>query len=585
MLSELYIRDFAIIDSLRIQFNFGFNVLTGETGAGKSIILDSLSLILGGRADTSMVRAGCEKSIVEATFELTPRALAVLGPLLAAQGLEAEDDGDDVLLLARELRANGRSVCRVNGRTVNLSTLKEIGDYLVDIHGQGEHLSLLQPRSHLPLLDSYGRLDAGRQALAQQVTQLRAVQRELAQLRQNARHAAQRMDYLAFQLQEIDAAQLQAGEEELLRQERARVANTEQLMRQAATAVFLLEGAEDDTPSVSDLLGQAERAVAELTELDPAQAAWLEQLQGLVFQFEELSRDLRRYQESLEFEPDRLEYLEERLELINRLKRKYGPDIPAILAAREKAAVELDTVTHSDERMQQLVQEETRYLRQIGQMAAALSQKRQSAAQALAAAVETELAVLRMPGALFAVDFQRRPDPDGAYVGEERLAFDQSGIDQVEFLISANPGEPPRPMARVASGGETARLMLALKTALAQVDATPTLIFDEIDQGIGGRVGDTVGQKLWRLSHVGEHQVIVVTHLPQLAGYGDAHFQVGKRVDGGRTHTVVQPLDMTGRVSELAAMLGTGEGDAQNGAQSILRQVSAVKQAAGSKQS
>ncbi|MCA9939082.1 MAG: DNA repair protein RecN [Anaerolineales bacterium] len=580
MLSELYIRDFAIIDELRMQFDFGFNVLTGETGAGKSIILDSLSLILGGRADSSMVRAECDRAIIEAAFELTPRAQDALRPLLGEQGLEAEEE-EDVLLLARELRANGRSICRVNGRTVTVSTLKEVGELLVDIHGQGEHLSLLQPRSHLPLLDSYGRLDEEREAVARQVGQLRTVQRELDGLRQSARNAAQRIDFLTFQVQEIDAAKLEVGEEEQLREERTRVANTEQLMKQAATAVFLLDGVDDETPSVSDLLGQVERAVSDLVELDPPQAAWLEQLQGVVFQFEELSRELRHYQDSLEFEPERLAYLEERLELINRLKRKYGTDVAGILATRDRLSSELENISHSEERTHELSREENRLLKQIGQIAAILSQKRQVAANELAGAIEKELEALRMPGARFAVDFQRQPDTTGAFVGEERLAFDQSGIDQCEFLISANPGEPLRPMARVASGGETARLMLALKTALAQVDATPTLIFDEIDQGIGGRVGDTVGQKLWRLAHAGGHQVIVVTHLPQLAGYGDAHFQVGKRVEAGRTHTVVRSLDVNGRVAELAAMLGTGEGDAQNGAQSILRQVAEVKENAG----
>lgn len=484
-------------------------------------------------------------------------------------------------MLARELRANGRSICRVNGRTVTVSTLKEVGELLVDIHGQGEHLSLLQPRSHLPLLDSYGRLDEEREAVARQVGQLRTVQRELDGLRQSARNAAQRIDFLTFQVQEIDAAKLEVGEEEQLREERTRVANTEQLMKQAATAVFLLDGVDDETPSVSDLLGQVERAVSDLVELDPPQAAWLEQLQGVVFQFEELSRELRHYQDSLEFEPERLAYLEERLELINRLKRKYGTDVAGILATRDRLSSELENISHSEERTHELSREENRLLKQIGQIAAILSQKRQVAANELAGAIEKELEALRMPGARFAVDFQRQPDTTGAFVGEERLAFDQSGIDQCEFLISANPGEPLRPMARVASGGETARLMLALKTALAQVDATPTLIFDEIDQGIGGRVGDTVGQKLWRLAHAGGHQVIVVTHLPQLAGYGDAHFQVGKRVEAGRTHTVVRSLDVNGRVAELAAMLGTGEGDAQNGAQSILRQVAEVKENAG----
>lgn len=577
MLSELSIHDFAIIDQLQIQFDFGFNVLTGETGAGKSIILDSLTLVLGGRADSSMVRAGCDKAIIEATFELTPKLQENLGPLLAQHELEAEDGTTDYLWLTRELRANGRSLCRINGHSVSLNLLKEIGNHLVDIHGQGEHLSLLQPRAHLPLLDSYARLDTERQLLSKEVGKLRSIQKELAHLQQNAHTFAQRVSFLEFQLQEIQAANLRLGEEEELREERRRLANMEQLMHQASLTLILMEGMDDDTPTVLDLLRQIEKASSELAELDVSQNSWLEQLQNLVEQLVEMAREMRHYRESLEFDPERLAFLEERLELINRLKRKYGGDIAGILATRQSALQELSTISHSDERIHQLIHEETLLLQKIGRMAEQLSQKRQKAAQQLANIAEKELGELRMPGTRFQVAFSTSPDPNGAYVGDQRLVFDSSGIDQAEFLISTNPGEPLKPMAKVASGGETARLMLALKTALASVDTTPTLIFDEIDQGIGGRVGDTVGYKLWGLTRLGEHQVLVVTHLPQLAGYGDAHFQVQKEVNAGRTRTVVNHLDVPARLRELASMLGTGESDALNGAQSILTHVSQTK--------
>ncbi|MBK8984834.1 MAG: hypothetical protein IPM39_01920 [Chloroflexi bacterium] len=270
--------------------------------------------------------------------------------------------------------------------------------------------------------------------------------------------------------------------------------------------------------------------------------------------------------------------MEERLELLNTLKRKYqAADEAALLALREQAEKELDNLTHSEERIAGLLVEEEKRLREIGRLAAALSERRQEAAKRLATAVEDELAHLSMSGANFSVDFQTEPAANGVFVGAERLAYDQSGIDKVEFLLSTNPGEPLKPMAKVASGGETARLMLALKTALAQVDATPTLIFDEIDQGIGGRVGDVVGQKLWGLTAVGRHQVIVVTHLPQLAGYGDAHFHVSKQVHDGRTTTAVEDLDRNGRITELAAMLGTQGVHARGGAESILAQASQAK--------
>lgn len=580
MLTELIIHDFAIIDDLRLQFAPGFNVLTGETGAGKSIILDAMTLVLGGRADTTMVRAGCETAVVEATFKLDDTLQALINPLLEREGLDDAEAGPGSLVLARELRLNGRNFARVNGRAVSLNLLREIAEPLVDIHGQGEHLSLLHPRSHLPLLDAYAGLQRTQRGLAQEVGKLHQVQRELHNLRRDERALAQRMDMLQFQINEIEAAHLQPEEEEELRTERERLANAEHLTRAAAEALALLSGDENvESQSVIDQMGQTERALTQLARYDESQNPRLELLQGLAFQISELAAELQSYLEELEFNPARLDQVEERLELINTLKRKYGPDISAILAQQEKAAAELEQITHSEERIAALEKEQEAMLRQLGKQAQALSLKRQEAAQKLAQVVVNQLADLKMDGARFAMDFAYEPDSQGVYVGEERLAFDQTGIDRAEFLISTNPGEPLKPMAKVASGGETARLMLALKTALAQVDATPTLIFDEIDQGIGGRVGDIVGRKLWGLTAVAQHQVIVVTHLPQLAGYGDCHFHVSKGLAQGRTITKVEALDRNGRVTELAAMLGTKEEHARNGAAAILDQALQSKQA------
>ncbi len=575
MLSELFIQNFAIIDQLRLAFVPGFTVLTGETGAGKSIILDAVMLLLGGRADTTMIRAGSELAYLEGTFDLSPTLLEALRPVLEPEGL---DEGQ-TLILARELRMNGRNICRVNGRTVTLTLFSQIGDHLVDIHGQGEHLSLLRPASHLPLLDSFAGLDSEREALAQQVRQLHKVQQELQRLRTDARDAARRQDMLAFQIQEIQAAGLQPEEDEELRIERTRLANAEKLMTYANEMLRLLQDSGADAPAASDMLNQAERAASQLSRLDESRAGWVDRLQGLVSEFDELTADLRDYAESLEFNPERLGFVEERLELISMLKRKYGDSIPAILDFRERAQSELEVISHSEERINQLDAECERYLQLIGAAAVELSEKRQSAAERLATSVENELAELYMAGTRFRVAFRRERQPDGAYVGEDRLAFDHTGIDRAEFMISTNPGEPLKPMARIASGGETARLMLALKATLAQVDVTPTLIFDEIDQGIGGRVGAIVGRKLWGLTGNQQHQVVVVTHLPQLAGYGDAHLHVSKQVDHGRTTTHVAALDQAGRVAELAAMLGTQE-HAREGAEAILRQALAGKQEA-----
>ncbi|MFQ5419746.1 MAG: DNA repair protein RecN [Anaerolineae bacterium] len=576
MLSELQIRNFAIIDDIHLQFAPGFNVLTGETGAGKSIILDAMMLVLGERADTTMIRAGCTEAFVEATFDLSAALQKALNRLLEKEGLET--GSDEGLVLARELRENGRTIARVNGRSVNLSLLRQIAAPLIDIHGQGEHLSLLKPRSHLPLLDVYDGLVGERTAVAQQVSHLQTIQKELESLRQDERFKAQRLDMLQYQIQEISTANLQEGEEEELRAERTRLANAEQLIRAAGEAVAQLIGAEDDVvESIADRLGLVERSLTQLAKFDETQTGKLEQLQGLAFQLGELAEELQNYLEELEFNPDRLGYVEERLELIHTLKRKYGNNIPAILAAGAQARDELKQITHSEERIAELVDLETAVLRQIGQLAAKLSQKRKAAALKLSRVVERQLTELYMDGTKFQVDFHVEPQANGAYVGEERLAFDRAGIDRAEFLISPNPGEPLKPMAKVASGGETARLMLALKTALTEADATPTLIFDEIDQGIGGRVGNVVGRKLWRLTSRAQHQVIVVTHLPQLAGYGDAHFVVSKRVNDGRTTTAVTNLDTNGRIDELAAMLGTQEEHARAGAAAILQQAQAAK--------
>jgi DNA repair protein RecN (Recombination protein N) len=580
MLAELYIRNFAIIDELRLQFDPGFNVLTGETGAGKSIILDAVTLVLGGRADITMVRAETQEAYVEAMFKLSPELQSAVHPLLTEEGLENEE-AEDILILARELRLNGRNICRINGRTVNLTLLRDIAEPLIDIHGQGEHLSLLKPRSHLPLLDSYAGLAGEQRALAREVAALQKVQRELAELRRDARTIAQRIDILKYQLEEIEAAKLKPGEEDELKQERDRLANSEQLNRAAREVIALLAGLDDDdVHSVVDKMGQAERALNQLARYDESQTALLERVQGLAFQINEVAADLQDYLDEVEFNPKRLDQVEERLELINQLKRKYGDTIEAILETRDAAVIELKQLQNSEIRTGELEQEQERYLRQIGKLALALSEKRQGAAQELAKNVEAPLAELGMDGARFSVQFECELMAEGVYVNGQRLAFDSMGIDRAEFLISTNPGEPLKPMARVASGGETSRLMLSLKTALAQVDRTPTLIFDEIDQGIGGRIGDVVGRKLWGLTAVAHHQVIVVTHLPQLAGYGDVHFHVSKQVHGQRTVTNVNMLDLTGRVHELASMLGTRREHAEGGAKSILEQARQTKEAA-----
>jgi len=591
VLAELTIRDFAIIDHLDLAFGPGFNVLTGETGAGKSIIIDAVSMLLGGRGDVTLVRSGADQATIEGLFHLDAESRAAIDPLLEQEGLEG--DPPDVLLLAREIRREGRNVCRVNGRAVALKVLEGIGQHLVDIHGQTEHLSLMRVREHLDLLDRYGELWPLREQVADLVEALRGVRRELAGLRRDERELARRMDLLQYQVDEIDAARLEPGEEEDLVQERNRLANAEQL-RELSDEAFraLYEGGEEQASAV-DLVQMAARALAGLGRLDPSTASLAESAETLSYGLEDLAESLRDYRDSVEFNPRRLNQVEERLILIRNLQRKYGDRIEDVLAFAGRARRELETIEHSEERIAELEAEEDRLLRDIGRAGAALSDRRRDAGERLAAGIEAELDELSMARARFAVDLAWRDDDEGAYVGERRLAFDATGLDRVEFLVAPNLGEPLKPLVRIASGGETSRLMLALKTVLAQADRTPTLIFDEIDAGIGGRVGSVVGLKLWGLT-VGDdgrrgdvapfdavrcHQVLCVTHLPQLASYADLHLQVSKGIVDERTVTGVQRLQEDALEREIAGMLGAITDRTQASAREMLAASQADKQA------
>jgi DNA repair protein RecN (Recombination protein N) len=578
MLIEIQIRNFAIIEELTLRFGPGLNVLTGETGAGKSIIVDAVNLLLGGRATGDMIRAGAERAEIEGQFQAGER-MAAISPLLEAEGLDSEED---FIFLAREIRANGRHICRVNGRAVSLALFNEIGQRLIDVHGQGDHLSLLRVREHTDLLDRYAGVTAERAQMAGLARSLRQARSALADLRRDERELARRIDLLNYQTQEIADARLEPGEDEALESERRRLSNAEQIMALAAEVTQALEEGSDEQMAATDLLGKAVQALTRLARIDPDVEAQRQQIEELSYQLSDVARDVRRYCDGVEFNPGRLADVEERLELIHTLKRKYGDTIEDILAFGERAQAELEGITHAGERITELEAEEERLLRAIGELGQQMSTVRRAAGDRLAQAVEQELDDLRMEHARFSVDLQWQDDPQGAYVGERRIAFDASGLDRVEFLISANPGEPLRPLARVASGGETARLMLALKAVLSRADETPTLIFDEIDVGIGGRVGAVVGRKLWGLtapagSEGGGHQVLCVTHLPQLAAYGDVHFHVSKGVAGERTLTHVRQLVGEERVREMAAMLGATSAAGRESAATMLVEAEAAK--------
>lgn len=571
MLSELYIKNFAIIDELRVRFRPGMSVLTGETGAGKSIIVDALGAALGQRVGSEVVRTGADQGLAEAVFELSPPdgegggvALLELAALLSEHGLET-DDG--LLILGREInRATGRTVGRVNSRAVPLSLLQRLGQLLVDIHGQSEHLSLLRVREHVDYLDRYAGLMELRQEVAQGVKELRSVRSEMDQMTRDERESAREIDLLRYQIEEVRAANPRVDEEEQLSAERVRLRNAERL-RELTHSVYQLIGGGEERAGALDLLAQAERVYLELARLDAILEADLQSLEAARYGVEEIAQRARAYAESMEDDPERLNEVEERLELLSSLKRKYGRTVTEVLKYCEEAETRLERLSNRAYYVDELRQRENALLDRVGKFALDLSRRRKAAAVQLAEEVQRELAALNMAGTRFQVAFSVTHDPagvpydpseSGSTAPVEKVGFDATGVDRVEFLVSPNPGEEPKPLARIASGGETARLMLALKTILCKADAIPTLVFDEIDVGVGARSGARVGEKLWRLTE--SHQVLCITHLPQIACVADQHLSVAKVVEGGRTRTVVRLLEGDQRVEELAAMLaGTAE--------------------------
>ena len=557
MLTELHIQNFAIIDKLDLRFGPGLIILTGETGAGKSIILDAVVMLIGGKADTTLIRTDSDAAFVEGVFQLRGPEKEAVHSILQREELM---DDPNYVVLTREVRREGRNVARVNGRTVNVSLLKELGALLVDIHGQAEHLSLLDSRAHLGLLDRYAEVARPLSDYRQIYHTLLNLRRELNEFRKAQADADRRVEMLTYQADEIEAAHLKPGEDEELRKERDRLANAESLARNAQEALAVLEEGSPDTPAATDLVGQAAQALAALAKLDPAQNELANQGEILLDTMSDVIHSLRNYLEEIEFNPKRLDEVEERLDLIHSLKRKYGGSIPAVIASGAEARRQLETISNAAERIGELELEESKLLETLAAQGSLLTEKRKSAALSMGRGIESELDDLRMEAAKFSVDFQTKPDPNGAPLQNgTRIAFDQNGFDRIEFLIAPNPGEGLKPLVKIASGGETSRLMLGLKNVLARADEVPSLIFDEIDQGIGGRVGMIVGQKLWNLSRM--HQVFCVTHLPQLAAFGDEHYQVQKLIQGNRTLTRVERLDGEPRLLELSQMLGAvGEG-------------------------
>jgi DNA repair protein RecN (Recombination protein N) len=534
MLTELRIRDYAVIDRLSVVLAPGLNVLTGETGAGKSIIVGALSLLLGERASADVVRAGATRAEIEGVFDVAANG-AVL-ELLSAHGIEPEDG---LLLLRREVAATGRGRVWVNGTAATVALLAELGEQLVDLHGQHEHQSLLRPRQQRALLDAYaGATDTARD-VQRAHERLRDARERLALLEARIRETEQRADFLRFQLDEIDRAQIRAGEEPELDAEANRLAHAGELAGLADALHAELYASEE---SLAARLADVRRRLEQIVRIDASLQSWTEVVDNALYGMEELGREMGGYSSRIDQDPSRLDQVRRRQDQLYRLKRKYGPDLDDVIATAAAARAELealDSSTLDHDRIEREIEDATK---ELAAAAARLTKARGDGARRLGREIAAVLPELGMRAGRFTVELTPLPEVGAA------------GAEDVEFRIAVNAGFDPRPLARVASGGELSRIMLALKTALARLDRIPTLVFDEIDVGIGGRVAHHVGEKLRRVA--AEHQVFVITHLPQIASRADHHLLVHKADTDSVSTTSVEPLTGESRIRELARLLG-----------------------------
>jgi len=549
MLVQLHIENYALVERAVVEFGPGFNVLTGETGAGKSLIVGALGLVLGQRAHTDMLRAEDKPTLVEALFDIA--AYPHLPTFLHTLGITVDDTS---LLLKRVLTRSG-SRCYINAQLATVAMLQQAGQYLVDILGQNQQQTLLQREQQLVLLDSFGKLTGDSTALRRAYQDYHTLEQTYRRVRQAEQQRQQRLDLLQFQLQEIEQARLQPGEEERLTQERHLLLNAERLYALAQDAYAALYR---DEASSLDTLTTALDKLTHLTALDASQRQLREDLQQSYYLIEEVARSLLAYTERMEVDPARLQAIEDRLAAITRLQRKYGPTIAAILQQRDALRREYQEWERHGERLAELTAELGRAGQALKSLAITLSDKRRQAAQRLQQAVQQELQELNMASTIFQVAHSLRYHPQGELrVGPERVTLSADGIDAIEYLFSPNPGQSPKPLARIASGGELSRVMLAIKSILAREDQIPTLIFDEVDVGIGGKTAKIVGEKLRHIAR--SHQVFCITHLPQIASYGDQHYRIAKSVQANHTTTDIQPLNFNERIEEIARMSGGKE--------------------------
>ncbi|MUT66762.1 DNA repair protein RecN [Paenibacillus sp. NEAU-GSW1] len=546
MLREMSIRNLAVIEEVNVSFHHGFHVLTGETGAGKSIIIDALSLIVGGRGSADMVRYGCDKAEMEAMFDLHRnhpvwRVLDKLGVHASA---------DEMLVIRRELTSQGKSSSRVNGQLVTMTMLREIGECLVNIHGQHEHQSLLRTEQHLEWLDMFAGdlLIERKQAYRAVFHELQKTRSSLRELEESTRQNVQMLDLYRFQIEEITNAQLKPGEDEKLAEEKRKLQYAGKRMDSVSDAYSYLTGGKG-----IDALNKAITKLMDIQTFDPGRISpLLEQLQSAYYQAEDAAFQLRDYRDSIDSDPEQLAFIDDRLDLINSLKRKYGETIPDILAYLKRTSLERDKIENRDDYLDKLRKEERVLYERAVELAAELSQLRTHAAKRLSESIESELVQLQMNKAIFCVQLDRIGQHES--VEEAKISLNGNGMDEAVFMMSTNPGEPLKPLSKIASGGEMSRIMLALKSIFAEIDQIPVLIFDEVDTGVSGRAAQAIAEKMSQLSM--RCQIFSITHLPQVACMADHHYEISKQVVGQRTCTSVTKLSLQTRIEELARMLG-----------------------------
>ena len=539
MLQELSVKNFAIISSLQLEFQMGMTVLTGETGAGKSIIIDAMGLLTGGRGSSDYIRQGANKCTLEGLFSM-PKSQE-LKQLLEELGIETEEDS---LVIQRDISASGKNVCRVNGRIVNITNLKRIGEYLVDIHGQNEHQELMQSERHIDMLDEFGgkKLLTVKEKYTRAYQEYRALEAKVRKRQKNEKEFAQRMDMLHFQSDEIASAQLVAGEEEQLLEERNKL-NNFQKIADALTISYAALNGEDD--SSLDKIGTSMNELASIESLDPEYKSLSDTVQNAYYLLQEASGDLSRLIDGLELDEGRLNEVENRLELIRQMKRKYGDSIETILSYYEEITKELaeaDFLEGGTGDLEALLAEKQQAAHQ---QALVLRKERKRLAKELEQQILTELKELYLERTEFEVRFT------------ELEHLQENGLDGVEFFITTNPGEPLKPLVRVASGGELSRVMLAMKTIFSQTQGITSIVFDEVDTGVSGRVAQAIADKIYQISE--NSQVLCITHLPQVAAVADEHYFIEKEIVAGRTETSVRILSEKERVNEIARMLAGSE--------------------------